>query len=140
MPPKGSSMCVWQSTPPGTTYLPVASITRSAVAARSAPSDGRPGEQRDHALAVDQHVHRLRAGRADDGAARTRMVMSLPDGRVTAAPGRRRRPGAVAVERPAVAHLGQQVHVEVADDELGWCASATSPTNLPSGSTKYVVP
>ena len=44
---------------------------------------------------------------------------------------------AVAVERPAVADLGEQVHVEVADDQLGArVASPTSPTNLPSGSTK----
>jgi hypothetical protein len=27
VPPKGNSMCVWASTPPGMTYLPVASIT-----------------------------------------------------------------------------------------------------------------
>ena len=31
VPPNGISMCVWTSTPPGTTYLPVASIVRSAV-------------------------------------------------------------------------------------------------------------
>ena len=30
VPPKGSSMWVWQSIPPGTTYFPVASMTRSA--------------------------------------------------------------------------------------------------------------
>ena len=30
VPPKGSSMWVWQSMPPGTTYFPVASMTRSA--------------------------------------------------------------------------------------------------------------
>ena len=30
MPPNGSSMWVWTSTPPGTTYLPLASMTRSA--------------------------------------------------------------------------------------------------------------
>jgi hypothetical protein len=31
VPPKGSSMWVWASTPPGMTYFPVASIVRSAV-------------------------------------------------------------------------------------------------------------
>ncbi len=30
VPPKGSSICVWQSIPPGTTYLPFASMTFSA--------------------------------------------------------------------------------------------------------------
>ncbi len=33
VPPKGSSMWVWTSMPPGITYLPVASITRSAPSA-----------------------------------------------------------------------------------------------------------
>lgn len=31
VPPNGSSMCVWASTPPGMTYLFVASMMRSAV-------------------------------------------------------------------------------------------------------------
>ncbi len=34
VPPNGSSMCVCTSTPPGTTYLPVASMVRSAVTPR----------------------------------------------------------------------------------------------------------
>ncbi|GGY06283.1 hypothetical protein GCM10010510_60320 [Streptomyces anandii JCM 4720] len=36
VPPKGSSMWVWASTPPGMTYFPVASTTRSAVQASAA--------------------------------------------------------------------------------------------------------
>ncbi len=31
VPPNGSSMCVCTSMPPGTTYLPVASMVRSAL-------------------------------------------------------------------------------------------------------------
>ena len=45
VPPKGSSMWVWPSTPPGTTSLPVASRTSSAP--RSAASAGsEPGASR----------------------------------------------------------------------------------------------
>ena len=43
VPPNGSSMWVWQSTPPGMTYLPVASTTVSAVLARSLPRAVLPG-------------------------------------------------------------------------------------------------
>ena len=35
VPPKGSSMWVWASMPPGMTYFPAASITVSTLAARS---------------------------------------------------------------------------------------------------------
>ncbi len=45
VPPKGSSMWVWASTPPGTTYFPEASRTSSAP--RSAASAGsEPGASR----------------------------------------------------------------------------------------------
>ena len=40
VPPKGSSMCVCTSMPPGTTYLPVASIVRSAVTPAAAVEPG----------------------------------------------------------------------------------------------------
>ena len=40
VPPKGISMCVWPSMPPGMTYLPVASIT---VSASIGPSAFEPG-------------------------------------------------------------------------------------------------
>ncbi len=43
VPPNGSSMWVCASTPPGITYLPVASMTRSTVLARSLPSSTEPG-------------------------------------------------------------------------------------------------
>ena len=40
VPPNGSSMCVCTSTPPGTTYLPVASMVRSAVTPRASAWPG----------------------------------------------------------------------------------------------------
>lgn len=36
VPPNGSSIWVWTSTPPGMTYFPVASMVRSAVQASAA--------------------------------------------------------------------------------------------------------
>ena len=41
VPPNGISMCVCTSIPPGSTYLPVASMTRSAATASSAPVTSR---------------------------------------------------------------------------------------------------
>jgi hypothetical protein len=43
VPPNGSSIWVCASMPPGITYLPVASITRSTDAATSVPSRLLPG-------------------------------------------------------------------------------------------------
>src|SRR5580693_5086886 len=43
VPPNGISMCVCTSIPPGRTYLPVASMTRSAASAAGASAGGRPG-------------------------------------------------------------------------------------------------
>jgi hypothetical protein len=37
VPPKGMSRCVWGSTPPGSTYLPEASIVRSAWMSSDSP-------------------------------------------------------------------------------------------------------
>ncbi len=56
VPPNGSSKWVCASMPPGITYLPVASITR--VPPRGPrPRSCEPGcEDRDHDLAVDQHI------------------------------------------------------------------------------------
>ena len=58
VPPKGSSMWVCTSMPPGITYLPVASMVRSAVMPSAA--DLARGEHGGDGLAVDEHV-----GRAD---------------------------------------------------------------------------
>jgi hypothetical protein len=43
VPPKGISMWVCPSMPPGTTYFPVASITLSALASIFAPREESPG-------------------------------------------------------------------------------------------------
>ena len=57
VPPNGISMWVWPSTPPGMTYLPVASITVSA-----APALGRSPVPRATLLVLDQHVDRELVG------------------------------------------------------------------------------
>ena len=44
VPPNGSSMCVWTSTPPGSTYMPVASMVSAVPAA--AETSGEPGGTR----------------------------------------------------------------------------------------------
>ena len=103
--------------PPGTTYLPVASITCRRCS-QSLPSAVSPGATRAAMVSpstrtstVDQPVgettvpplirvvHQRRSG----GQGHQVVVRVRP---------------AVAVERPAVAHLWMQVQVEVADDQL----------------------
>ena len=75
VPPNGSSMCVWTSIPPGTTYLPVASMVTSAVTPAPARSVPEHGDR----LAVDQHVGRGRAvGRDDEAVRDQRAHLSSP--------------------------------------------------------------
>ena len=143
VPPKGSSMCVCTSTPPGTTYLPVASMVRSAVSDRRPPPRSRglglPGASTAAIVSPSINVGRraaVPAGGADDGAARVGLIGPSSGHRqdlheLVVGVG-----AAVAVERPAVADQLDLVQVEVADDQLGLVGSPTSPTNLPSGSTK----
>src|SRR6187455_969053 len=50
VPPKGMSRCVWTSMPPGSTYFPVPSITRSAC------------------IAIDEDIARVDIGRGHHGA------------------------------------------------------------------------
>src|SRR5690606_32241909 len=127
VPPNGSSMCVWQSTAPGITYLPVASTTRSAVAARSAPRLVAPGRG---SAATCSPSTSTSAGAEPVGPTtvpprisvcaiawspfevRCRAVRSRP-GEVVVRVG-----APVPVELPPVAHHAQQVHVEVAHDQL----------------------
>ena len=67
VPPNGSSMWVWASTPPGTTYLPVASTTLVRGGGEVGAERRVAGrQQRDDALAVDEHVEGLRADGPDD--------------------------------------------------------------------------
>ena len=67
VPPNGSSMWVWASTPPGMTYLPVASMVRSAVQPSAAAAAVR-GEGGDPAV-LDQDVGVDLVGGGDDEAA-----------------------------------------------------------------------
>ena len=75
VPPNGISMCVCTSIPPGSTYLPVASMTWSAASANGASARRArlagqvPGQQRRDPLAGYQHVGRLRALGRHHGAA-----------------------------------------------------------------------
>ena len=105
VPPKAAPCGCGASTPPGMTYLPVASI--DAVGARrpvAAACAGR--EQRGDRLAVDQHVRRHGARSA---------VTTVPPvisvrGHARSALGDQVAVGvgaAVAVERPPVAHLAR---------------------------------
>src|SRR5690625_116552 len=124
VPPNGISMWVWASIPPGMTYLPVASMTRSTDAARSVPSSRLPG-----ARTATMRSPSTRTSAAPRPVALTtvppliRVVLMHSS---FAGCGRRSRPGdggvgvgaAVPVELPVVAHLAHHVHVEVADDEL----------------------
>ncbi len=58
MPPKGSSMWVWTSTPPGITYLPGGVDDAVGASAQRRAEAGLGLDQRDDALAVDQDVGR----------------------------------------------------------------------------------
>src|SRR6478735_8182476 len=144
VPPNGSSMWVWTSTPPGITYFPVASMTLSAVQASAA---GVPEAAR---AAIRPSSIRTSAWISSDAVmtrpprmtVRLLMLPLLPCStllscpRVAAGPAPVLRTGggrgrlrcgqrtvglrtAVPVELPAVADRAQLRHVEVADDEFG---------------------
>ena len=70
VPPNGSSKWVWASMPPGMTYLPVASITRSTDAVEVRSEQHESGLQHGgDRLAVDEHVGEAATGGRDHGAA-----------------------------------------------------------------------
>ena len=62
VPPNGMSRCVCGSTPPGSTYLPVASMTLSACDVERLADEGDP-------LVLDVDVGDVVVGRGDDAAA-----------------------------------------------------------------------
>src|SRR5215467_8014053 len=113
VPPNGMSRCVCTSMPPGMTYLPVASIDRSARPANEPVCAGSST-----ATTVSPSMS---TSAADDPVAvttvppriRMRMAASLRLGQ--RAVGVR---APVAVELPQVPYLFQQPHVQVADDDL----------------------
>jgi hypothetical protein len=110
VPPNGSSMWVWTSTPPGITYLPAASMTRLMSAPSSACREVAGSAERDDHLAVDQHVLRGGAGRRDDRAVLDQCdcPWDILSAQVARSAGDELVVGvgaAVAVELPAVADL-----------------------------------
>src|SRR5512146_1757233 len=124
VPPNGISMCVCTSIPPGSTYLPVASMTWSAAGPASSPAAP---------LAMTAAIF---------SPATSTSASSVPDAVTTVppwisvvltalSPGSLPLAGgswlyqrlvlvraAVAVELPQVPDLGQLVHVQVADQHL----------------------
>src|SRR5690606_5094348 len=120
VPPKGISMWVWASMPPGMTYLPVASNTASKTSSGrwSVPDVKKPGAA---TAAIVSPSTSTSAGVAPVELRTVPFVISV---RIAGSPSSRRDERvvgvgpAVAVERPQVAHLGQQAHVEIADDDL----------------------
>src|SRR5918997_565792 len=118
VPPKGSSMWVWASMPPGMTYLPVASTTASTLSSRSTPSR------------LDRGVRTAAMVSPSTKTSATAIPVALitvpPLMRVvlTATPSSRLRDqgvgvgAAVAIELPGVADLPDHVQVQVADHDL----------------------
>src|SRR3954453_19563237 len=122
VPPNGSSMCVCASMPPGTTSFPVASMTCS-----SGMSGARPGA---NSAMIFSPSTRTSAGWAPLAVTTVPPVismgcsLSLGERAVRVGP-------AVAVERPAVAHGGDEVHVGGAHDQLGVVGVADVADELP---------
>src|SRR6266702_4187476 len=140
VPPKGSSMCVCVSTPPGMTYSPVASSTFSAAHAAATPlpvaatpTTFSPSISTSAFSSSDAVMTRpfLISVRMAESCLRQRAV-SL------------RAP--IAVERPLLAHLLDQLHVEVAHDELLRLVRGHVADELPArvhevaGAVEVVVP
>src|SRR5215217_7907124 len=113
VPPKGISMWVCTSTPPGTTYLPVASMVTSAATPRASAC---PGART--AATVSPSI-------STSAALRPAGLTTVPPEISVRAMRRSRlhevavgvRP-AIAVERPTVADRLDHVHVEVPNDQL----------------------
>src|SRR4051794_2092162 len=113
VPPNGISMWVWTSTPPGTTYLPVASMVVSAATPRASACPGA------RTAAIVWPSISTSAGVAPVGLTTVPPVMSVVAIRWSGLHQLSVRVGpAVAVEGPAVAHRLDEVHVEVAHDQL----------------------
>src|ERR1700746_3480599 len=118
VPPNGISMCVCTSIPPGSTYLPVASMTWSAAGAAS------PGgvTSREKTAAIFSPATSTSASSVPDAVATVPplisvVLMALPPGSGLHQRPVRVRP-AVAVELPQVPDLGQLGHVQVAHQHL----------------------
>src|SRR3954470_10689007 len=123
VPPNGSSMWVWASTPPGMTYFPVASMVRSAVndSAAEVPEAARAA-MRPSSISTSAWISSDAVmTRPPRMTVRLLMFPLLPEWTVRSGCGQR---GvgvrtAVAVELPAVADFPQLGQVEVPDDQFG---------------------
>src|SRR4051794_7285854 len=118
VPPKGSSMWVCASMPPGMTYLPVASTTTSTDAARSTPNSREPGARTAATVSPSTSTSAVAVP-----VALTTVPPVIKVVLMAGTPSRLRDRGvglgpAVAVELPRVADPADQVEVEVADDDL----------------------
>src|SRR5688572_7668841 len=131
VPPNGSSMCVCTSIPPGITYLPAASITRSAPCAAAEKCPGWPtativSPSISTSWAITPVVEMTLPFLISVVGIRLLWNDSAGDELVV-----RVRP-AVAVELPAVAHLADLVEVEVAHDQLRLVRVADVAHELPA--------
>src|SRR5690349_8652867 len=131
VPPNGISMCVCTSIPPGSTYLPVASMTSSAAGAVSPPVTSLAST-----AAIFSPVTSTSASSVPDAVTTVPplisvVLMALPPGS-----GLHQRPvgvrPAVAVELPQVPDLGQLCHVQVAHQHLVLVVRGGVPHQLPA--------
>src|SRR3954454_20741732 len=135
VPPNGISMWVCASTPPGRPYRSLAAITRSTFLARSKPSRVDPGAST--AAMVSPSIS-TSASAVPVAFTTVPFVISVfvtrssfdlagsrcDDRRVGVGP-------AVAEELPRVAHLADQVEIEVADDDVLVLAAAAIADEVP---------
>src|SRR5215213_9091160 len=113
VPPNGISMWVCTSTPPCTTYLPVASTVTSAATPRTSACPG-PRTAAIVSPSISTSAALRPAGLTTVPPEISSFVIG-PSGFHEVAVGVR---PPIAVERPAVAHRLDHVHVEVAHDQL----------------------
>src|SRR6266566_4632070 len=119
VPPNGISMCVCTSIPPGSTYLPVASMTWSAAAASAPPSAVM---SRASTAAIFSPATSTSASSVPDAVTTVPPLISVVLMALSPGSGLHQRPvgvrTAVAVELPQVPDLGQLRHVQVAHQHL----------------------
>src|ERR1700677_5066736 len=128
VPPNGISMCVCTSIPPGSTYLPVASMTRSAATAAGFSAAASPVTARASTAAIFSPATSTSASSVPDAVTTVppliNTVTALPPRSLALADGsglyqRFVLVGpAVAVELPQVPDLGELLHVQVTHQHL----------------------
>src|ERR1700732_3687755 len=136
VPPNGISMCVCTSIPPGSTYLPVAPMIRSAVMLTS-----RPG-RRARTTAIFSPSTSTSASCVPDAVSTVPPTISVLTALLSRSPSLAdgswlyQRPvlvgAAVAVELPQVPDLGQLAHVQVPDQHLVLVVGAGVAEELPA--------